>query len=81
MGLLLEEIKNMISSLLIDVKKDSSISYEEDLSGYYNSLMFVSFVVNLEDKYQIIIPDDDFKIENFTSIAKTASLIRKLLNH
>lgn len=70
----INEIKSklidMLTGMLPDARIDVDVLEYVDLINDYcmNSITFISFVVNIEDTFDIKVPDDLLYIDNFRSI-------------
>ena len=56
------------------------VSFEEDITVFLDSLMFVLLIVEIENKFGIEINDDDFDLSKMTSINDISSLIGTYLH-
>lgn len=66
----------LIEDLFVDVEKDKilpTFSLRQDLG--IDSLGFVELREQVEKRFSIAIPDDDFTPENFSTISSLSSLI------
>lgn len=73
------EVKILLKDILnINLK---FIDCNDSLSDKFgmNSITFVKFIINLEDKFDIEIPDEYFVISELNSIYKIKELVTKLL--
>lgn len=69
-----EIIKSFIEDLNLDKKH-----YESDLTELgMNSISFIQTIVELEDKYQIEIPDEYLLLNNMSTVYKMASVVMSL---
>ena len=74
-----KEIKSMVEQEL-----NMQVVEEEELlfgvAGGFDSLSLLNFILKLESKYNVIIPDDDLVPENFATIESIAVYIMTLLD-
>ncbi len=74
-----KEIKSMVEQEL-----NMQVVEEEELlfgvAGGFDSLSLLNFILKLESKYNVIIPDDDLVPENFATIDSIAVYIMTLLD-
>jgi acyl carrier protein len=68
----------LIEDLFVEVEKDKILptySLRQDLG--IDSLGFVELREQVEKRFSIVIPDDDFTPENFSTISSLTSLINR----
>lgn len=72
-------IKELLSSVLEDNLLDiQSVGSDENLvEAGLNSLRAISFVILIEDKFDIALEDEDLLFENINTITKINTLINK----
>ena len=72
-----EEIIMLLCDVLeLDDEKAIKIKGDFDLLGFgLDSLKAIELVVMVEDKYGIMIDDDDLLVENFSTVDKIEKLI------
>ena len=73
-----QEIKNIMEEIGLDV---SDIGNDDiDLSEYIvDSLMFINFVVELENKFNVDLPDEYLDVDVLKSFNALSTLIEELL--
>ena len=67
--------------LLRDVRPYERIDIDTELikSGILDSLAILSYIAQLEDEYNIIIPDEEVIASNFSSVNIIVKLIEKCI--
>jgi acyl carrier protein len=71
----------LIEDLFVEVEKDRILptySFRQDLG--IDSLGFVELREQVEKRFSIVISDDDFTPENFSTISSLTSLIHRCCN-
>ena len=75
-----QEVIELISELFkdkgFDIDRIEYVDLIDDLG--MDSITFVSMVVEIEDHFKILIPDDLLRFENFNSVNKIVKLISKI---
>mgnify|MGYP005789605201 CR=1 FL=1 len=79
------DIQNKILSCLEEVgiilEEDSNIE-DIELSNYLDdSLVFIQFIVGLEEAFEINFPDEMLSIENIGTMSTLSSTIENILNY
>lgn len=75
-----KEIKKMVEQELnMQAMEDEALLF--GVAGGFDSLSLLSFILELESKFNVIIPDDDLVPENFATIDSIATYITTLLNN
>lgn len=70
-------IRGYLPKVSADGQDDSQNLFE---SGVLDSAGLVSFIGEIEDEFQVTVPDEDLLPENFQSIAAMAAYIRSRRN-
>ncbi|MWC28058.1 acyl carrier protein [Paenibacillus sp. MMS18-CY102] len=81
-GVKLEDLVEIVSSVLQteDMPLDE-LNEDTDLRNYnLSSITAVELIVAVEERYDIIVPEDDLMIENVNTIAKLRELITKYIS-
>lgn len=76
-------IKNEISEMIkkeLGISELASESLLFGVAGGFDSLTLLSFILELENKFDVIIPDDDLVPDNFSTVDRIAEYIVTLLN-
>ena len=74
-----QNIENAIVDCLSNVGIE--VGKEDDIQEYLqDSLVFVSFIVELEETFQIEFDDEFFEDEYFASVSSLAVIIEQFLN-
>lgn len=75
------ELRNMISELVGIASKD--ISIDDTLLGgklLIDSIILLSFIVDIEEKFNITFEDDEISIEYFETIEDVVNLLERKLS-
>lgn len=81
---ILEETNEQIRTLVKEkLKLDVDISEIEDeflfgVGNGFDSTSLLEFILELEDVFNIIIPDDDLKPDNFASISRVTKYVVRM---
>ena len=79
-----EEIKNRVYNVLADVGvfiEDGIAEEDIDLKDYFeDSLQFITFIVGLEQAFDIELPDDMVVLEAVSSLNNLCKKITDILN-
>lgn len=70
-----EKIKLMIEKLFPG--KIPTADYDADISSLIDSIIIVTLIVEIEDAFGFSVNEDDFKVENFSTIHQISKLIQK----
>lgn len=70
-----------IIKILNEVNKYEDIEANTDLmeAGFLNSLNLLYLITELEDRYELTIPESEVKPENFSSVKQIAILVDELV--
>lgn len=77
------EIRKEIKTLIAEKLGMENIEDEQILfgvAGGFDSLSLLTFVLDLESKFDVVIADDDLIPENFSSINNIANYIAEIVN-
>lgn len=77
-----DEIIEIVGALFEDNVEKSIVGIVdlyEDLG--MDSILFISAIVKLEEKFDIIIPDELILMENFSSVDKITKIVVEILNN
>ena len=55
-------------------------TYTEEFGERLSSIEFVTFIVEIESKFEIEIADDDFELNNMDTVEKIANLVTRYLS-
>lgn len=74
-----KELTEVVASVLgIDAETMSAIHEKTDLRNYnLGSIMAIELVVALEDRFQIVIPEEELTFENICTIERLKQLIER----
>ena len=77
----MDKYANIIMDILKEVNQYENIEKDTDLleAGILNSLNLLYLIEELEDRYEMTIPESEVKPENFRSIEQIALLVDKLV--
>lgn len=77
----MEDYCSIIRNILNEVVSYENFDYETDLieGEIMKSLELMYLVTELEDKFNIIFPEEEVTLENFRSIRKISELVQKLV--
>ena len=75
-----EEISEMIKNEL-GISELAGESLLFGVAGGFDSLTLLSFTLEVENKFNVIIPDDDLVPDNFSTVDRIAEYIVTLLNN
>ena len=79
-----EEIKNKVYDVLASVGvfiEEEIVEADHDLSDYFDdSLQFITFIVGLEQAFDIELPDDMIVLEAVSSLNNLCKKIADILN-
>jgi acyl carrier protein len=74
----IKEVKNIIRSILQD--EDMSIELDENLFDLgLNSMKVVELIVNLEEAFEVMIPDHYLDGNNFATIQEISNVIVEII--
>lgn len=76
--LIADQILNVFRMVMKDEKFNAD--FEEDITGGFDSIGFVTLVVELENKFDIEFDDEDFEMSKMKSVNQITDLIIKYLN-
>ena len=68
----MEEIKNKMINIL---RQNGIIVFEENEVIEMNSLMFISLIVNIEEEFEIEVPDDYLNLNQLNCLSDFVKLI------
>lgn len=71
-----DEVKKIVNELVEDL---IIADVDTNLKDYMDSIKLVSLIVELEERFNIVISDEDFAIENFRTIHNISILVKKYL--
>lgn len=77
-------IKNEIIEMIkneIGISELTSDSLLFGVAGGFDSLTLLSFILELENKFDVIIPDDDLVPDNFSTVGRITEYIATLINN
>jgi acyl carrier protein len=72
-----DRIIEIIESL---VEGEISILDETDVSEIFDSIQFVKFIVEIEDKFNIELNSDDFELDKFKNVNVIVDLLMGYIN-
>lgn len=73
------EVMNQVG-IFVDVEIDSDNDDINIRDYIYNSVQFISFVLELENYFNIVLPDQYLDIDKFSSLKSLALNIEELIN-
>ncbi len=73
----MEEIKNKMINIL---RQNGIIVFEENEVIEMNSLMFISLIVNIEEEFEIEVPDDYLNLNQLNCLSDFVILISSIKN-
>ncbi|OGI17028.1 MAG: hypothetical protein A2287_00040 [Candidatus Melainabacteria bacterium RIFOXYA12_FULL_32_12] len=77
----MENVQNRIEKIINKLRKESTnqINLEEDLfgSGVLDSFGMISFISQIEEEFNINIPNEDLIPQNFWNIKSITETVRK----
>lgn len=73
------QVNEKIMAILKELFSHGTFSgdYNEDISEFFDSIMLVSLIVEIETEFNFSLNDADFSNKNFSSIQRIANLISK----
>jgi len=74
------EIRERVIRALYHLGIDTELENELDLAEQFDSMLFMSAVLELEAEFEIAIPDEYLNMQFFASIDHTVSIIGQLLD-
>ncbi len=74
-----ELIRNFINGHLIVFEEENPFSDDDDIFklGFVNSLFAMKLVAFIESEFQLTLEDEDFDIQNFSSVNAILQLIAR----
>lgn len=74
-------VEKILISLLKEITESDDITSDTPVAGnIINSINYIQFIVAIEDKFDIEIPDEYLDITKFNTVKDISSFIHKLLN-
>jgi len=66
--------------IISDQTGNSNIDIHDDLIAMhgFDSIKFIQLVVLIEERFNVLIPDDMLVIQNFSSVSKIADLLERV---
>ena len=79
---LVKELKNLIGEILSDEDISEKINDQTDLINEleFDSIMIIQLIADIEDKFKIVIGDDDMDIDLLGKFNSLVNTIEKYLN-
>lgn len=74
-----EEIKSRVIQSLHELGIDTTVDSEMQLAEQFDSVLFISTILDLEAVFDIAIPDEFLNLQFFASLDQTTSYIEELI--
>jgi len=74
-----EEISSKVYEFMSEKLEENQFEYDQDLNEFvaFDSMLLVELILFLEETFDIVIPEDDYDLDNFSSIVKIVGMIEK----
>jgi acyl carrier protein len=80
MAMIDDKLRKILGSHVLDAGTVDHLRPDDELVEIgIDSLRLVELILDLEDAYQIVIPDEDMVPENFATVGAVAALVDRLL--
>lgn len=70
----IEKIRKILAEIIPELEIKSG---DQNIKEAFDSVALVSLIVELENEFQIIIDDNDFDIENYSTVNCILDLLKK----
>jgi acyl carrier protein len=75
-----EKLQNVLRSHLPEAAPDGPLALDSTLVELgIDSLRLVEFIIDLEDTFQIAIPDEEMLADNFNTVGTVSTLLNRIL--
>lgn len=75
------KLNDILLQHLPEAPANKSLSTEQSLVDLgIDSLRLVELIVNLEDSFGIVIPDEEMLAENFSTVGSVSNLVNRVLS-
>ncbi|PJM98522.1 acyl carrier protein [Streptomyces sp. CB01201] len=74
-----EELQTVIRNQAPDLSEGRPLTADDKLLDLgIDSLGLVELIINIEESFSIVIPDEDMLADNFTSVGTVADLVERI---